>query len=549
MDQIPASNSQDRSNRRFLAVVCILVVCSLLAFIYVYSLGDTDLDGDGWAHVKIARLWTDAVNPGYEQIGTVWLPLFHLLAAPLAANDYLWKTGLAGSVVSMLSFVFAGLGLYRLLTRTALTRSVVVLGMVFYLLNPSWLYYQSTPMQEPLSVALSVWNVVFLVRWQQQSRRSFLFLAGLINALAALNRYEGWVFIPFATIWILIAEIDGSVRTWPRRWWDACLYGFIASLAPLYWFAHNWFMYGDALEFVRGPYSAWALYMRQVAELHFKYPTEGHLWLSVLYFSKSMRYCGGEICFWLAVLGLGVFIAWGLKPRGDFKAGLKSYWLSSNATFLLLLVPCAFYIYALSKGRVPTYVVDYYPYQNFGVRYGHLAIPAIVMLAAITMEFVRRWLSSKLLLMSLGTVLIIGLIFPVALAIKTHLHSLPAQEEPYYNNLDDRRTLKELAEYLKPRWHGEKILMNSGYLGRIVQLDAIPLKNCFIESNLRAWEFALRYPFPRVQWVFAEEGDDVWRMIQTVPAYHRYYQEVKQVRGVRAHVIHVYRHFAGEGLR
>jgi hypothetical protein len=51
----------------------------------------------------------------------------------------------------------------------------------------------------------------------------------------------------------------------------------------------------------------------------------------------------------------------------------------------------------------------------------------------------------------------------------------------------------------------------------------------------------LRYPFPQIHWILAEEGDEVWKQVKTNPAYRRYYQEEKVVRGLRGHIIHVYR--------
>lgn len=536
-----------RFDREAFYALGVILVFSLVSFAYVYSLHATDLDGDGWAHVKNARILTDSINPGYPQVGTVWLPLFHLLAAPLARNDFLWRTGLAGSLISMMSFVIAGFVLFRMLRFMFDQPSIAWLGLAIFLLNPSWLYYQTTPMQEPLALALLVINVYLLMLWQRESKSKFLFLASLLNALASLNRYEGWFFTLLGTIWVLLAQVEKREdRSWSMRLKEAFIYGFIASLTPLYWLVHNWFMYGDVLEFIRGAYSAKALYLKQIATYHFQYPTDGQWWLSLLYFAKSIRYCVGEVPFWIAVVGflwgVGglVFKKW-VDP-GHHAASVLSW----QSTHLLYLVPFAFYVISLAKGRAPTYVVDYYPYTNFAIRYGHTPIPAVVTLSAAVFYFVSQWVRSAWLRKTLVGLLVIVLLFPMGLAVRTHLHSLPAHEEPYVNNGDDRRILGEVAAYLQPRWHGEMILMNSGYLGRVAQLDEIPFRRIFFEGNLWAWEFARRYPFPEIQWIIAEEGDDVWNMITQRPGYLRYYQEEKVVRGIKAHVVHIYRHHAPE---
>lgn len=544
----PSPHPSRLLDRQCALALVVLLVFSILSLAYVYAQGSTDLDGDGWSHIKRARVLTDSVNPGYPQIGTVWLPLFHLLAAPLAMNNFLWRTGLAGSVVSMASFVGAGLGLFLILRLMIEERAVVWLGVGLFVLNPSWLYYQTTPMQEPLSMALLVLNVLFLVLWQQRGTRRYLLLAAAMNLLAALNRYEAWFFIPWSTLWVLFAAVGRKQdRAWLSRCGDAMIYGLIASLAPVYWFAHNWFEYGDVWEFIRGPYSARALYWKQIATYHFRYPTEGHWWLSLLYFTKSVRHCAGEVPFWLAVIGLLVVILWVISKRRVGTPQPRDPEGSWSYTPILFLVPFVFYVLSLAKGRAPTYVAEYYPYTNFGVRYGHTPIPAVVTLGTVLFGFVSGWIRTRWLRRVLVTVFLGVLLVPLGIAVKTHLHSLPAHEEPYFNNGDDRRILRDLADYLKPRWHGEMILMNSGYLGRIAQLDEIPFRKILFEDNLDAWQLALRFPFPRVQWVLAEEGDDVWKMVTTVPAYRRYYREEKTVRGIRGHVIHVYAHHAPVG--
>src|SRR5579862_8912964 len=74
------------------AVALILVTAGSLY--YFYSRGLTNLYGDGLAHVEGARRLFDSRTPGYAEIGSTWLPLFQILASPLAQNAFLWKTGM-----------------------------------------------------------------------------------------------------------------------------------------------------------------------------------------------------------------------------------------------------------------------------------------------------------------------------------------------------------------------------------------------------------------------------------------------------------------------
>ena len=80
--------------------------------------------GDADAHLNIARRVIDSRRPGYDQIGTVWLPLPHLLMLPLVRNDQLWRSGLAGGITSSACFVCAGVFLFAAIRRAAQSSAV-----------------------------------------------------------------------------------------------------------------------------------------------------------------------------------------------------------------------------------------------------------------------------------------------------------------------------------------------------------------------------------------------------------------------------------------
>jgi hypothetical protein len=64
------------------AVAAGIAAVTLAALYFFYSRGLTNIYGDAIAHMEGARRIFDSLTPGYEEIGSVWLPLFHLLAAP-----------------------------------------------------------------------------------------------------------------------------------------------------------------------------------------------------------------------------------------------------------------------------------------------------------------------------------------------------------------------------------------------------------------------------------------------------------------------------------
>src|SRR5438132_12278908 len=95
--------------------VLIGVLASVLivnAFLFFLWRDQTFVHIDAIAHVNKARGLFDNFHPGLRQLGTVWLPLPHLLMAPLAAIDPLWRSGAAGSIVSVLCFIGTSLLLF-----------------------------------------------------------------------------------------------------------------------------------------------------------------------------------------------------------------------------------------------------------------------------------------------------------------------------------------------------------------------------------------------------------------------------------------------------
>ena len=96
----PTQRSFD-GDLRLLAAVTSAV--SLLSLVYYFQRGEILLYGDAVAHINIARRVFDSQTPGLLQLGTVWLPLPHLLMMPFLISDWMWRTGLGGSIPSMIA--------------------------------------------------------------------------------------------------------------------------------------------------------------------------------------------------------------------------------------------------------------------------------------------------------------------------------------------------------------------------------------------------------------------------------------------------------------
>src|SRR5215471_609987 len=99
--------------RDYLLLAGIATAISVGALIFCYHQGAILLYGDAVAHINIARRVFDSRTPTLLGLGTVWLPLPHLLDIPFIVNDRMWQSGLGASVPSMLAYLVGTLGVFR----------------------------------------------------------------------------------------------------------------------------------------------------------------------------------------------------------------------------------------------------------------------------------------------------------------------------------------------------------------------------------------------------------------------------------------------------
>ena len=140
------------------AWVAVAASCvSIISFLIYFKHGAVLLYGDAVAHINIARRVFDSQTPGLLQLGTVWLPLPHVLMIPFLFSTAAWRSGLGGSIPSMIAYVAGAVGIFRLVRGAlafpsgpdAAARLAGWFAALVYAANPNLLYLQSTAMTEP----------------------------------------------------------------------------------------------------------------------------------------------------------------------------------------------------------------------------------------------------------------------------------------------------------------------------------------------------------------------------------------------------------------
>ena len=119
----------------------ILLCISILNYIYYYLNGLGLAYNDSRSHLDIGRRVVEGLKPGLAQIGSVWLPLTHLLMVPTIWNDFMWHTGLSGAVQSMLAFVFTGILIYLFLKNIGVGMLGRIVGVLIFVANLNILYH------------------------------------------------------------------------------------------------------------------------------------------------------------------------------------------------------------------------------------------------------------------------------------------------------------------------------------------------------------------------------------------------------------------------
>jgi hypothetical protein len=520
-----SSPPQARFKIEIVRLLWLAIFISVFSFLFYYRNGALLLYGDAVAHVNIARRVFDSRTPGLLQLGTVWLPLPHLLILPFILPKQMWQSGSGGSIPSMAAFVFGVLGIFRLV-RTALgpdsegdytARIGAWTAALLYAANPNLIYMQSTAMGESLYLAFFI-GVVAYFGESARGNPKVLIRCGLCLAAACLTRYDGWFLAGVVIIAAVVATfrspkvqadgVPGTARPSPILLTKFIL---IAAAGPLLWLAYNAAVYRNPLEFANGPYSAKAI-ERKTETVN---PAKGNLLAAGSYFLKAAELNVAESTWpgrlWLALAVLGSLVAWFSRH---------------GRVALLLWVPLPFYALSIAYGSVPIFVPPWWPFSQYNVRYGLQLLPAFAVFVPIGISFLvqsstkipaagptwRRWAPSVTLL---------GILL---LALSSYAAIWRADPICYREadlNMKGRVALdRQIGEWIMKLPPNSTLLMYLGEHVGALEQNGIPLRRTINEGNHRVWkqpsdpeglwEHALADPVAYADYVIAFQGDPVW---------------------------------------
>lgn len=512
-------------------LVWLAIFISVFSFLFYNRQGDVLLYGDAVAHINIARRVFDSKTQGLLQLGTVWLPLPHLLILPFIVSKQMWQSGSGGSIPSMAAFVLGTLGIFRLV-RTLLSQDGKVdaaasiaawSAAILYCANPNLIYMQATAMGESLYLALFIWAVVYFgdfVYGDANASRS-LTKCGLCLAAACLTRYDGW----FLAAALVVAAAVAAFRP-PALQQDqttsplvasshAALVKFalLAAFAPVLWLAYNAAVYRNPLEFANGPYSAKAI-EQKTATVN---PAKGNFLAAGSYFLKAAELNVGENDrqqrLWLALALIGTAAA-ALRPR--------------QRVALFLWLPLPFYALSIAYGSVPIFIPTWWPFSYYNLRYGLQLLPAFAVFVPLGISFVVQSLATipqlgVFLSRRAPTAILLSVLLLAAVSYGLIWRADPiCYREAAINGRARVALDSQVASWLKPLPPDSTLLMYLGEHSGVLQQAGIPLRRTINEGNHRVWkqpsdpeglwERALADPAGQADYIIGFENDPVWHV-------------------------------------
>lgn len=505
----------EKANSRveWLAVLVCSAVASLAAIMWSWQNGALLNWGDAVAHMHIARRVFDCHQPRLSQLGSVWLPLPHILMLPFVQVYSWWANGIAGIVPSALAYVASCVGMYRL-ARRWLAPAAAALALTFFAINPNLLYLQTTAMTEPLFVCEMIWIALWLVEWRElldvDARRSDKLLGWIAAALVAAiyTRYDGWVMALLA--WSAIGvELLRRGRLRSRTFWVAS--AFVVA-APIAWFVYNAAAFGDWLEFARGPYSAKAIEIRTASHgAGPPHPGWHNMWVSLLFFMKAAEMDTVAAAWGNQLLAVGVLAsagAWLARRRHGIGWALQLLWL-----------PVPFYAYSVAYSSVPIFLPPWWPHSWYNTRYGMELLPALALgvgfaasfAIGAAREFKPQWAKYAA-----------GALFALmALNAWQLLRERPLTYVEGTKNIAAHRpyqtAIPPVLRALLAERPGATILMETSVDPEIVARTGIPLRQTINEADLEIWDTALKAPAAHAAIVLAFDGDAVDGAVKAHP--------------------------------
>ncbi|MBU4210792.1 glycosyltransferase family 39 protein [Patescibacteria group bacterium] len=465
------------------ATLIIATLVWLIAFSYYYSTGNLLAYGDASTHLNISRRVIDNVSPGLAQLGGIWLPFLHVLMLPLIGVNFLWKSGLAGSLIGFFAFIFSIYFLYK--TGREILPNIHSSGFIaslIYILNPNILYMSTIAMTEVLYIATVTASFYFYLRWIKQSKSTDLIASSFFILLTTLTRYESWFLSLGLAIGVFIISLIKSKKI-NQSEGPFFLFGTVALLGIAGWLVWNLIIFGDPIYFLHSIYSSKYQTLAVLTEADMV--SYKNLYMSALtYFWSIYENAGGSLAFF------GIFSIFFLIYKAIFKRSeIQKIFL---VFALIASIPCFFLIYAVYSGNAPIHVLQLTD-STFNIRFGMFMIPSLTFMILFMISMIKRKQE------------VITLIFVLQLVFfsRTFFHPITLKAAVAEINSESIN----LANWIKKNHETGKILVSSAVGNQVIFNSGLNYSNFVTDGSFDILEATLKEPTNHVKYIISTKQE------------------------------------------
>jgi hypothetical protein len=469
--------------RALLIVAVLLVVISALSFVKYHTNGLALAYNDARSHLDIGRRVVEGLKPGVAQLGSVWLPLPHILMLLTIWNDFMWHSGLAGAVISMISFVAAGILVYKFLEKLDVSLFGRLAGVFVFAANINILYLQATAMTELLLLATMTAGAYELMLWHKDDEDDVLHLikSAFWIMLSTLTRYDGWFLLAWAGLLVILHTLKGK-KDIQKTEGMFILFGTLAGFGIVLWLVWNLVIFKDPLYFIFGPFSAKA--QQDQLSQDGVLMTKHNLWLSIKFYLYALVYNMGAFHVILGVVG-AIALWFDKKFSKEVRTATTA-----------LLVPLFFNVLALFMGHSVLFIQGLSGDTWFNVRYGIMLAPSIAVFIGYLIHR-SKYMGST----------IVALLLFVTVFIFTSADAVTIDDARVGSS---QKNVSEISTWLAQN-AGDKegfILISAASHDAIIFSSGLPMKKFIHEGTGLYWESATTLPDRWARWIIMRTHDD-----------------------------------------
>jgi hypothetical protein len=478
---------------------------SVISTIYFYQKGLILAYGDAESHINIAKRVVSGMTPGFAQLGGVWLPLHHIMMIPFVWNDMLWRTGLAGSFVSMICFIVSSIYIYRMVKLLTGNNYGAAFASLVFISNPNLLYLQTTPLGELPLIAMIILSEFYLLSWIRHENNIDLIKSAFFVACGSLVRYDIWFMILVGFVFMPIVQKLKGYK-YKKIEGITFYYWTLAAIGIIFWLVWNQLIFKNPIYFLTSPYSAKSQQMDWLARGEL--PSYHNILNSIVVYTVDVYKNSGIIVTVLGAIGFMVFTVKSMVSKAK---------ISEFLILFLLVTPYIFYIVTLFLGisiiLIPELVPKTFSENLFNVRYGIMLLPALTILIGYLYAKVNN-LGKGVLVLFLG-----AQIFFFA----TGGRGIDLQDG--VSGLSSRRPSPVNTFVAKHYDYGYIMFDDFSRVANPISLN-VPMSKIVYVGNHPLWEKSLKDPYPNVRWLIVrkDENDLLWQNFQYNEEFNKNYK-------------------------